>query len=111
MVQRFRVNLKTPCMVGRRRAVDPPNASTYYDELERRWRMVIAGREENSISREQMLIRRISVDTIEVTPQSEKVSCYVDDIKLPKQQSSIIAISKPAALLRCGGIVVHLRRV
>ncbi len=107
----LRVYLQTPCLVGRQRSTDRPAPSCQYDEAQGLWRLVVSGRSQNSVSREQLQLERVAMNLVRAVPLSDVVSSYVGDNCLANGKATDLKISPRGTELRFGNVCLYLRRV
>lgn len=110
-IHRFRADLKTPCIIGRQRSSDPKNQETHMCPRDNILRYVVAQQHENSISRKQLRIERISVSDLCITSLSTNVSTYWESTELKVGQTTRITLPANGTVLRFGGFFMHLQQV
>jgi hypothetical protein len=105
------IQLHTPCTVGRQRSQEPPPLALIHNQAAESWRMIVAPRELNSVSRKQLQITRMSIDAVEIVPLSGLVDCFVESIRLPEGAHSEYKIGPRGIEVRFGHCILWLRRV
>lgn len=107
----FRCHLKSPCELGRRRTGEPrPPALVPLDHSPHH-RLLVADRQRNNISRQQLLLRRVGLDQIDITALSRNVGCHVGGYRLPFRQAVRCPIIPLGLEIRFHHVILHLRRV
>lgn len=105
--QHFRGKIHTPCVFGRQRSTDPSAQCIHHDEQTGLWRVIVAERHQNSISRDQAMVRRLAIDQLLIEPLSPTVSCYLGGKPMRRGQPEILRIGLQQLELRFRDISVR----
>lgn len=108
---RFRADLKTPCVIGRQRSSDPKCPDVRFCDRDNVIRFVVAGRKENSISRIQLKLERIAVNTLIITSISDNVPTYLGNQRLAAGEAKIFTLPPSGKIVSFGGFFMHLKRL
>jgi hypothetical protein len=109
---RTRVTLKTPCVLGRQRLNDPPaGGPPYYSSEHRIWRMVVVGKDEVHVSRDQVRFDRLSANELRITAISPAVGCYLDGKRIATASPIEVSVEPSGAAVVFSDLQVSLRRV
>lgn len=104
------VQLPTPCTMGRQRSKEPPPLALVHHQDKQCWRLVVAPRELNTVSRDQLQITRLAIDVVEIIPLSELVDCFIESIRVQKGVRSEYQLGPHGLEVRFGNCIVWLRR-
>ncbi|XZE53493.1 hypothetical protein SH139x_005241 [Planctomycetaceae bacterium SH139] len=108
----FRCHLKSPCELGRRRTGEPhPPALLPPLNYPPHHRLLVADRQQNNVSRQQLLLRRVALDQVDITALSRNVGCHVGGCRLPVRQTVRCPIIPLGLEIRFHHVILHLRRV
>jgi hypothetical protein len=105
------VQLPTPCTAGRQRSKEPPPLALIHHQDKQSWRLVVAPRELNTVSRDQLQLTRQAIDVIEIIPLSELVDCFIESIRIQKGVRSEFQLGARGIEVRFGNCILWLRRV
>lgn len=103
----FRSEVRTPCVFGRQRSTDPAVQCLYLDKATRLWRIVVAPRQRNSISRDQVMVRRLAIDQLLIEPLSHTVGCYLGGQRMQTGQPEVLRIGMQQLELRFHDVTVR----
>jgi len=107
----FRCHLTSPCELGRRRTGEPLPPALLPLNHPPHHRLLIADRQQNNISRQQLLLRRVALDQVDITALSSNVGCHVGGYRLPVRQAVRCPIIPLGLEIRFHHVILHLRRV
>lgn len=105
--EHFRTTIHTPCVFGRQRSTDPAAPCLHFDPERGIWRVVVAERQQNSISRDQVMVRRLASDQLLLEPLSPTVSCYLGGQPMRMGQPEVLRIGVQQLELRFRDIAVR----
>ena len=108
---RLRVELKTPCVIGRQRSSDPKCPDVRFCDRDDLLRLVIAGHSENSISRKQIRLDRISANRLVITSLSNGVPSYLGKRRLAPGKPQTFILPTYGIVISFGGFSVHLKHL
>ena len=106
----YRTVLRSTNEIGRQRHGEPDPPASYLVPNSDVTRILIAGRQQNSISRRQLRLLRAGVDCVELVPLSESVSTYINKSRLRLAQASCHEIPLLGLEVRFHEFVLKLRR-
>lgn len=105
--EHFRTTVHTPCIFGRQRSTDPASPCLHFDPAKGIWRVVVAERQQNSISRDQVMVRRLASDQLLIEPLSPAVGCYLGGKSIRTGQPEVLRIGVQQLELRFRDIAVR----
>lgn len=102
--------LRTPCFVGRQRSRESSTPPMQYSLGASPHRFVVVPRDEINVSRQQVLLRRVAVDCLEVTALSDTVTTRLEGVRLLKGRTIEVPLQAIGIEIQFANVTLSLRR-
>lgn len=102
--------LRTPCFVGRQRSRESSSPPMQYSAGAAPHRFVVVSRDEVHVSRQQVLLRRVAVDCLEVTALSDSVTTRLEGVRLLKGRTIEVPLQAIGIEIQFANVTLSLRR-